>query len=79
MDCSSYKILRELGLDPCKRGRIISSIFYFSILYYFCTQGSNYSSYIIYYYMMLLLLLIYVFKFLFFLNYFLYKVNIIII
>ena len=33
MDCSSFKILHELGLDPCKRGRFISSITYL-ILYY---------------------------------------------
>ena len=25
-DCSSFKTIHELGLDPCERGRIISSI-----------------------------------------------------
>jgi len=45
MDCSSYKTLRELGLDPCKRGRFISSKFFiFLLLYYFCTQGSSFFS-----------------------------------
>jgi len=41
LDCSSFKTLRELGLDPCKRGRFISSIYPFPLFHYFCTQGSS--------------------------------------
>jgi len=45
MDCSSYKTLRELGLDPCKRGRFLSSKFFIFFSYYFCTQGSSFYSF----------------------------------
>ena len=33
MDCSSFKTIHELGLDPCERGRFISSIITYLLLY----------------------------------------------
>ena len=46
LDCSSFKTLRELGLDPCKRGRFISSISPPPLFHYFCTQGSRSHSFV---------------------------------
>ena len=47
MDCSSFKTIHELGLDPCERGRFISSRFKISIIIYdLCTQGSSHYSFI---------------------------------
>ena len=65
MDCSSFKTIHELGLDPCERGRFISSIILTSILIYnLCTQGSSYYSLIyIYIYNYYIDLLIYVIKY----------------
>jgi len=33
MDCSSFKTIHELGLDPRERGRFISSIIIYLFLY----------------------------------------------
>ena len=38
MDCSSFKTSHELGLDPCERGRFISSII---IIYVFAVLINN--------------------------------------
>lgn len=45
MDCSSFKTIHELGLDPRERGRFISSRITI-IINDLCTQGSSHNSFI---------------------------------